>query len=121
MAKVVAITARPISSVPSRAAVWWSLPRCHVAHDVLAHHDGVVDQQADAQAQRHHGHEVQREAEGIDRDEAADHGDGQRQPGDDGAAPAVQEQEDDGHRQQRAFDQRVRRPSSEPLTQSLLA
>ena len=28
MANVVAITARPISSVPSRAAVWWSLPMC---------------------------------------------------------------------------------------------
>ena len=26
IAKVVAITARPISSVPSRAAVWWSSP-----------------------------------------------------------------------------------------------
>ena len=26
IAKVVASTARPISSVPSRAAVWWSLP-----------------------------------------------------------------------------------------------
>ena len=28
IAKVVAITARPISSVPSRAAAKWSLPRC---------------------------------------------------------------------------------------------
>jgi hypothetical protein len=71
-----------------------------MAHDVLAHHDRVVDQQADAQAQRHHGHEVQREAEGIDGDEAADHRDGQRQPGDDGAAPGVQEQEHDGHGEQ---------------------
>ena len=32
---------------------------------------------------------------------------GKRQPGDDRAAPAVQEQEDDGDRQQGAFDQRV--------------
>jgi hypothetical protein len=87
MAKVVASTARPISSVPSRAAVM-GLAHLHMAHDVLAHHDGVVDQQADAQAQRHHGHEVQREAEGIHGDEAADHRDRQRQPGDDGAAPA---------------------------------
>ena len=28
IAKVVAITARPISSVPSAAARWWSLPMC---------------------------------------------------------------------------------------------
>ena len=28
IAKVVAITARPISSVPSRAAAWWLLPMC---------------------------------------------------------------------------------------------
>mmetsp|Transcript_6442 Transcript_6442/g.26470 ORF Transcript_6442/g.26470 Transcript_6442/m.26470 type:complete len:511 (+) Transcript_6442:729-2261(+) len=84
-----------------------ALAHADMSHDVLAHDDGVVDQQADAQAQRHHGHEIQREAEGMHRDEAGDHGDRQGQPGDDGGAPAVQEQEDDGHRQQRAFDQRV--------------
>ena len=50
IAKVVAITARPISSVPSRAARVVVLAHVHVAHDVLAHHDRVVDQQADAQA-----------------------------------------------------------------------
>ena len=50
IAKVVAITARPISSVPSRAAAVVVLAHVHVAHDVLAHHDRVVDQQADAQA-----------------------------------------------------------------------
>ena len=48
--KVVAITARPISSVASSAAWRWVLPMREVAHDVLAHHDGVVDQHADATA-----------------------------------------------------------------------
>ena len=79
----------------------------NVAHDVLAHDDRVVDQQADAQAQGHHRHEVQREAEGVDGDEARDHRDRQGEAGDDRAAPRMQEQEDDRHRQQRAFDQRV--------------
>ena len=50
IANVVAITARPISSVPSRAAVAVVLAHVDVAHDVLAHDDRVVDQQADAQA-----------------------------------------------------------------------
>ncbi len=42
----------------------------------------------------------------VQRDERRDHGDRQREPGDDRAAPAVQEQEDDEHRQERAFDDR---------------
>jgi hypothetical protein len=55
MAKVVAATARPISAVPSRAARDAVLAALHVAHDVLAHHDGVVDQHADGQAQAQAG------------------------------------------------------------------
>ena len=46
------------------------LAHVQMAHDVLAHHDRVVDQQSDAQRQRHHRHEVQREAERVDGDEA---------------------------------------------------
>ena len=48
-----------------------------VADDVLAHDDGVVDEQADAQRERHHRHEVEREAEQVDGDERRDHGDRQ--------------------------------------------
>ena len=81
------------------------LAHVHVAHDVFAHHDGIVDQQPDAQAQGHHRHEVEREAKQVHGNEAGDHGNRQRQAGDDGAAPAVQEQEHDGHGQQRTFDQ----------------
>ena len=79
IANVVAITARPISSVPSRAAVAWSLPMPEVAHDVLAHDDRVVDQQADAQRQRHQRQEVEREAERVQRDERRDDRDRQRE------------------------------------------
>ena len=35
--------------------------RVHVAHDVFAHHDGVVDQQPDGQRQTHQRQDVQRE------------------------------------------------------------
>jgi hypothetical protein len=78
-----------------------------MAHDVLAHHDGVVDQQAHAQAQRHQRDHVDGEAEQVHEQEGADQRDRQRQPGDDGRAPRVQEQEHDQHREQRAFDQRL--------------
>ncbi len=59
MQKVVASTARPISLVPSMAAWRCDLPKPMVAHDVLAHHDRVVDQDADREAQRHQGQHVQ--------------------------------------------------------------
>ena len=41
------------------------LAHLHMAHDVLAHHDRVVDQQADAQRQRHQRDHVDREAEHV--------------------------------------------------------
>ena len=47
MQKVVASTARPISLVPSMRGLAVRLAEADVAHDVLAHHDGVVDQDAD--------------------------------------------------------------------------
>src|SRR5678815_892277 len=45
-----------------------ALAHVDMAHDVLAHHDGVVDEQADAQRQRHQRHVVEGEAEGIQGD-----------------------------------------------------
>jgi hypothetical protein len=84
---VVASTARPISLVPASAASWADLAHLHVAHDVLAHDDGVVDQQAHAQAHRHQRDHVDREAEQVHEQEGADQRDRQRQPGDDGRAP----------------------------------
>ena len=61
--KVVAMTARPISAVPSRAACEVVLAALQVAHDVLAHHDRVVDEHADGQRQAHQREHVQGEAE----------------------------------------------------------
>jgi hypothetical protein len=47
-----------------------------VPHDVLAHDDRVVDQEADAQRQRHQRQEVEREPERVERDERRDDGSG---------------------------------------------
>ena len=63
----------------------------HVPDDVLAHHDGVVDEHADGQRQAQQGHEVQREAAQPHGDERGDGRGGQRQAGDQRGAPGVQE------------------------------
>jgi hypothetical protein len=83
---VVASTARPISLRAVQRRVVRGLAHLHVAHDVLAHHDRVVDQQAHAQAQRHQRDGVDREAEHVHEQEGADQRDRQRQAGDDGAS-----------------------------------
>ena len=63
--KVVAITARPISSAASIAACVGRLAHAQVAHDVLDLDDRVVDQDADHQRQRQQRHDVEREAEQV--------------------------------------------------------
>ena len=80
------------------------LAEADMAHDVLAHHDRVVDQDADGEAERHQGQHVQGEAEGGHHHEGAEHRDRQREARDDGAAPGMQEQEDDGDGEQAALD-----------------
>jgi hypothetical protein len=76
-----------------------------MAHDVLPHHDRIVNQQTHAQTQRHQRDHVDGEAKQVHEQEGSDQRNGQGQPGDDGGAPRVQEQKHDQHRQQRAFDQ----------------
>ena len=113
------MTARPISSVPSNAALIVVLPHLDVPHDVLAHHDRVVDQDADGERQAEQRHRVQREAERPHGDERREHRHRQRQAGDDRRAPRVQEQEHDRHGERRAFEQRLldaRAPSSATRT-----
>ena len=50
--KVVAITARPISSAASIAASIGRLAHAQVAHDVLDLHDRIVDQHANNQTEQ---------------------------------------------------------------------
>ena len=58
-----------------------------VAHDVLAHHDGVVDQHADRQRQPEQAHEIERKAAQPDRNESRNHRRGQAQRRDQRRAP----------------------------------
>jgi hypothetical protein len=95
-----------VGAFPRRSDV--VLAHRQVAHDVFAHDDRVVDEEADAQRQGHQRQEVECEPERVQCNERGDHRDRQRKAGDDRAAPAVQEQEDDQHRQQ----PRPRRSSS---------
>ena len=104
---VVAATASPISSVPSMRRRDVVLPHLDVPHDVLAHHDGVVDQDADREREAQQRHRVEREAERPDGDERGQHRHRQRQAGDDRRAPGVEEEEHHQHGQQRALDQRL--------------
>ena len=106
IANVVAITARPISSVPSRAAVTWSLPmprwrtmfsRTTIASSIRRpmHSDSAISvRKLSVKPNAYSAMNVAITAIGSVR------------PGDDRAAPAVQEQEHDQHRQQRALDDR---------------
>ncbi len=78
----------------------------HVPDDVLADDDRIVDQHADRERQPHQREHVEREAEHPHRDERGDDRDRQRQAGDDGRSPRVEEQEHDEDRQQSAEHQR---------------
>src|SRR6266849_646846 len=67
--------------------------------------DSVVDQDPDSQRQGHQRHDVDREAECVDREKGGDHRHGQREPSDHRGAPRVEEQEDDEYGEERAFNQ----------------
>ena len=77
----------------------------HVAVDVLHHHDGVVDDEADGERQAEQRNVVDAEVEQIHRAERGDQRDRHRQRRDDGRGDFAQEQEDhhddqrDGQRQ----------------------
>ncbi len=80
-------------------------PRRHavleVALDVLDHHDGVVDHDADGQHQAEQGQGVEGEASRQHHREGADQRDRDGQDRDDRRAPALQEDDDhDGHQHQ---------------------
>ena len=72
-------------------------------HDVLEHHDGVVDNQAGRQHQRQQRQDVDREPGHVDRGDRADQRDRHGEARDQRGAPVAQEQIDDGqhdrHRQ----------------------
>ena len=71
------------------------LAHLHVADDVLEHHDGVVDDEAHGERQRHQREVVDRVAQHVHDHERADDGHGQGQARDDGRRDVPQEEEDD--------------------------
>ena len=82
-------------------------PHFDMPHDILAHHDRVVDQDADGQRQPEQRHRVEREAERMHRNEAREYRYRQREPGDHRGPPRIQEEEHDKHGEQGALDQRL--------------
>ena len=76
-----------------------------MANNVFTHHDGIVNQQTNAQRQGHEGHHVDGKAKQAHEQKSANHCNRQSQPRDDGRAPRVQEQKHDQYRQQSAFDE----------------
>ena len=78
-----------------------------MSDDVLYDDDGVIDQDADRQRQRHQGEHVDGEMERADQDEGGNHRDRQGERGDRRGLPVVQEEHHDQHRQQRAHEQFV--------------
>ena len=72
-----------------------------VAHDVLDHDDGVVDDEAGADGQRHQRQVVEGEAAEAHHREGGDQRYGQRHAGDDGGAPGAQEHQHDHARSAR--------------------
>ena len=97
---------KPISPAPLNAAAQRRLALLDVARDVFQHHDGVVDDEADRDRQRHQRQIVERVAERPHQRAGAEqrqrHGDAR----DDGRPEAAQEDEDHHHDQRDGQQQR---------------
>ena len=91
-------TVKPISRAPSSAACSGVLAVLDVADDVLDHHDGVVDDEAGADGQRHQRQIVEREARRPHQREGGDDRERQADAGDERRAPAAQEHQHDERR-----------------------
>ena len=92
--RVIARIVNATSCEPSSAACIARLAHLHVPHDVLEHHDRVVDDEADRERQRHQRQVVEAVAEQVHHREGRDDRDRQREARDDGGRQVPQEQED---------------------------
>ena len=77
-----------------------------ISFDILHHHDGVVDDDADGEHEAEQGEIVQRKAEGGHHEERAYEGHRDGNHGNDGGPPGLQEQDDDEHDQRDRLEQR---------------
>ena len=109
MVRLMAMTARPISSAASMRRLIRRFAHPHVAHDIFDLDDRVVDQNAGAERNRQEADEVEREAQQIHHPERREDRQRQRDRGNNGCAQVAQEQEHHDHRERGAFEQRVDR------------
>ena len=72
-------------------------PVLDMAHDVLKHHDGIVDHEADRDGEGHQRYVVEAVADQIHEAAGAEQRERNRDAGDDGRPERPQEQEDDGN------------------------
>ena len=79
----------------------------HHALDILDHHDGVVDHDADGQHDGQQRHRIGRIADRLERDEGADQADRHGERRDERGADAAEEQKDDEHDEDEGLDQRL--------------
>ena len=80
-------------------------PRAQIPLDILHHHDGVVDHDADGEHEAEEREIVEGEAQGLQEGEGADQGDRDGDNRDDRSAPGLQEQQhDDDHKARRLVD-----------------
>ena len=85
---------KPISREPLSAASSGAFAVLHVPHDVLEHHDRVVDDEADREDERHHRQVVQAEVQHLHDGERAEDRERQRQRRNERGRAVVQEQVD---------------------------
>ena len=88
-------TVKPTSRAPRSAASHARHARFEMAGDIFQHDDGVVDDEAGRDGQRHQRQNVEAEAEQIHAAERAENGDRHGDAGDERGADVAQEQEHD--------------------------
>ena len=99
---------KPISFEPVERRLERRLARLHVAHDVLEHHDRVVDDEADREDERHHRQVVEAVVQQLHDGEGAEDRERQRERRNERRRAVVQEEKDD------ADDQDERDRASSP-------
>ena len=90
---------KPICPAPSSAASQRRLALLQIAHDVLDHHDRIVDHEAGGDDQRHQREVVDRVVELVHHRQRADQRDRHGDARDDGRRHVAQEHEDHQHHQ----------------------
>ena len=90
---------KPICSTTLEGGLKRRFALLDIAGDVLDHHDGVVDDEARGDRERHQRKIVEAEAQQIHGAEGADQRQRHREAGDDGRRQVAQEQEDHQHDQ----------------------